>query len=482
VSTDLGAGEVHALVGENGAGKSTLIKILSGYLRPDSGYVTVSGRPLAPGDVAASERAGIAVIHQESTDFPDLGIVDNVFAGRERRRALGLALDRRRMRRVCVELLDRLGVKLDLDRPVGGLSPAQRQLVAVARALSCDSRMLIMDEPTSSLSGREVERLFAIVRQLRASGVGILYVSHNLDEVFSLADRVTVLRDGRWVETRPIGEVTRDGLVRSMVGRELSATGDVSEGRRKPGPARLEVKRLTRRPAFEDVSFAVHGGEILGLAGLVGAGRSEVARAIFGIDPPGSGKVLVSGRPIAPASVGASMQAGIALVPEDRQHQGLVLALSVRDNLVMAIRRKLTRWGLISPSRERAVADRIVADLSVRAASTAAPAESLSGGNQQKLVLGKWLATRPDVLILDEPTRGIDVGAKHEIHELIRGLAAGGSAVLLISSDLPELLSLGDRIVVMRAGRIAGELGRDEASQERVLALALAGGEAEVPA
>jgi rhamnose transport system ATP-binding protein len=481
VSLDIAAGEVHALCGENGAGKSTLIKILTGSVMPEAGRVLVNGRAMKLGDVRASESAGIAVIHQESVAFPHLSSFDNIFVGREPRKVGGLFLDRAKMRAETRALLQRLGEAdaFDPARPVGELSVAQRQMVGMARALSQDCRLLIMDEPTASLSERETRVLFNLIRQFRQQGVSILYVSHRLDEIFELSDTVTVFRDGRHVTTEPIGEMNKDKLIQLMVGRELlqvdheARDGGGAVGGPVGGKVLLEVRNLARHGVFRDVSFQVRAGEIVGMAGLVGAGRSEVARVIFGADRADSGEVLVDGSPLRGSSVRQSMSRGIAMVPEDRQHLGLVLQLPVGANLTLPILRNLTTLGLTSASREREVIATLMKDLGVKAASPAVPAQTLSGGNQQKLVIGKWLATRPRVLILDEPTRGVDVGAKAEVHKLVRKLAEQGMATLLISSDLPEVLAMSDRILVMQSGRIAGELSRDQATQERVLALAI---------
>jgi rhamnose transport system ATP-binding protein len=473
VSLDIAAGEVHAVVGENGAGKSTLIKILSGTYAPDSGEVLVGNVRLRPGDVAASEAAGIAVVHQEPTSFPHLSAEDNIFVGREPRRLAGLALDRPRMRRETMALMDRLGERVDPRAPVGELPYAQRQMVAIARALARQCRLLIMDEPTASLSAREAEVLLRIIRGLRDSGLSVLYVSHRLEEVFELADRVTVLRDGRLVRTCRTAEVKRDGLIRLMVGRELV---DYAGGPWQPphtGEVLLEVRGLGRRGEFADVSFSVRAGEIVGLAGLVGAGRSEVARAIFGIDRPDAGSVMVAGRALAPGSPGEAIRRGVALVPEDRQRFGIILPMTVAANLTLAAMGQLARWIFRSTRRESDLAEHLIKQLGVRTEGPDVAAETLSGGNQQKVVIGKWLAVRPRVFLLDEPTAGVDVAAKAEVHRFIRQLAAGGCAAVLISSELPEILSISDRILVMRAGAIVGELAHAEATQEKVLAMAL---------
>jgi len=471
VGLTLAPGEAHALLGENGAGKSTFIKCLSGAVRPDGGEVRVDGAALPPGDLRAAEAAGIVALHQESTAFPHLSAVDNIFVGREPRRVLGL-LDRPRMEREARALLERLGERIDLRRPLEELPLAQRQMVGIARALSHQSRLLILDEPTASLSARETQTLFRIIRQLQGEGVAVLYISHRLEEVYALASRVTVLRDGRMVGTYPLADLGRDELVRRMVGRELLAE-ERPETPAAEGAVLLDVRGLGRTGRFQDVSFSLRAGEIVGLAGLIGAGRSEVAQAIFGIETPTSGTVTVRGEALPPGSVPAALTRGVALVPEDRQQQGLVLSLSVGQNLLLAVQGSLTAAGFRSARREQAVVTGLMQGLAVKAAGPDVPANTLSGGNQQKLSLGKWLATKPRVLLLDEPTRGVDVGAKAEVYRLIRQLARDGMATLVISSDLPEILALSDRILVMREGRLAGEMPRAGATEEKILALAL---------
>jgi len=474
VGLTLAPGEVHALLGENGAGKSTFIKCLSGAVRPDAGEVRVDGALLPLGDLRAAEAAGIVALHQESTAFPHLSAVDNIFVGREPHRAFGL-LDRPRMEREARGLMERLGENLDLHRPLEELSLASRQMVGLARALSHQSRLLILDEPTASLSARETQTLFRIIRQLQSEGVAVLYISHRLEEVYALASRVTVLRDGRLVGTYPLADLGRDELVRRMVGRELLAEerpGAPESG----GEVLLDVRGLGRTGQFQDVSFSLRAGEIVGLAGLIGAGRSEVAQSIFGVETPTVGTVTVGGAALRPGSVPDALAHGVALVPEDRQQQGLVLPLSVGQNLLLAVQGSLTAAGFRSPGREKAVVTGLMQSLGVKAAGPDVPANTLSGGNQQKLSVGKWLATKPRVLLLDEPTRGVDVGAKAEVYHLIRQLAREGMATLVISSDLPEILALSDRILVMREGRIAGEVPRMGATEEKILALALPGG------
>jgi len=479
VGFDIEAGEVHALCGENGAGKSTLNKVLCGAVLPDSGEVEIDGVRLKLGSVSLSEQAGIAIVHQESVAFPYLGADDNVFIGHEPTKALGLWLDRRAMRNRVSQILEGLGESFDPSRPLNELSVAQRQMVGIARALSRKCKLLILDEPTSSLSEKETEALFRVVRQLKREGVSILYVSHRLAEVFELADRVTVLRDGAYVGTMKIQDVDTQGLIQLMVGREVAFE---KSGGSTGAEEALNVRNLSLRGAYSDVSFDVRAGEVVGLAGLVGAGRSEVAQAICGIRPATSGTLTVFGREEKIRSLEDAMNLGIGYVPEDRQHQGLALPMSVTENLTLASLKNVSSGLFLSQAKESALAQAQIRALSVKAESPNSPVESLSGGNQQKVLLGKWLARNPRILILDEPTRGVDVGAKAEVHRFIEGLKAQGIAIILISSELPELLALSDRIVVMREGRVAGEVDGKSATQERILELALPEEQAERPA
>ncbi|MFJ1742253.1 sugar ABC transporter ATP-binding protein [Streptomyces microflavus] len=469
VSLDLFPGEVHALAGENGAGKSTLIKTLAGVHRPDAGRVLLDGEPTVFTGPADARDAGIAVIYQEPTLFPDLSIAENIFMGRQPRRALG-RIDHRATRAATAALMRRLGVALDPDRPARGLSIADQQIVEIAKALSFDARVLIMDEPTAALTGSEVARLFGVVRTLRDQGAALLFISHRLEEIFRICGRVTTLRDGALISSEPLEGMTEEDLVRRMVGRDLDELYPKQEV--AAGPVALSVRRLTREGVFTDVSFDVRCGEIVGLAGLVGAGRTEVARAVFGVDRWDAGEVEVAGRALTNGAPSTAMTAGLALVPEDRRAQGLVMDLSIERNIGLTGLRTTVRAGMMDRGAERSRSLDWAVKLQVKYARMADTVATLSGGNQQKVVLAKWLATGPSVLIVDEPTRGIDVGTKAEVHRLLSQLAADGVAVLMISSDLPEILGMADRVLVMHEGRLTAEIPRSEATEETVMAAA----------
>ncbi len=469
VSIDLYGGEAHALLGENGAGKSTLVKIMAGVHRPDAGELRLDGTPRAFHSPGEAQAAGIAIIYQEPTLFPDLTVAENVLMGRQPRARLG-RIDHRLMRAQVAGILADLGVSLDPARPVRGLSIADQQLVEIAKALSTGARVLIMDEPTAALTGQETERLFRVVRALRARGAAILFITHRLEEAFQECQRVTIMRDGAWVDGGPVQRFDTDTVVRRMVGRELGEL--YPRGDAQVGDVALEVQGLSRKGLYRGVSFTVRRGEIVGLAGLVGAGRSEVARAVFGVDAYDAGSVRVNGTPVAPHRPEAAMRAGMGLVPEDRRQQGLVMDLSIERNANLAILNRLRSGLLMNRAAERENAQRWTSRLQLKAGSLTDAVSTLSGGNQQKVVLAKWLATNPSVLIVDEPTRGIDVGAKAEVHRTLAELAASGLAVLMISSDLPEVLGMADRVLVMREGELVGELPRAQASEEAVMYLA----------
>jgi rhamnose transport system ATP-binding protein len=469
VSIDLYGGEVHGLVGENGAGKSTLVKILAGVYRPDSGQLLVNGEPAAVHSPAAARAAGIAVIYQEPTLFPDLTAAENIFMGRQPLRR-GRRIDTRQMRAQAGKLFEQLGVRLDPGRICRGLSIADQQIIEIAKALSLEARVIVMDEPTAALSAAEVARLFDVARTLRASGAAVLFISHRLEEVFEICQRVTVMRDGREVLTSMLDGLTADDLVRAMVGRKLEerASGRLSA----PGERVLQVSRLTREGVFTDISFDVRAGEIVAMSGLVGAGRSEVARAIFGIDSYDAGSVTVHGRPLRKSSPTSAMAAGVGFVPEDRRQQGLVMDMSVQQNMALASLSRLRHLGLISARSERNFAADWALKLRVKFGRLTDPVSPLSGGNQQKVVLAKWLGRNPSLLIVDEPTRGIDIATKAEVHRLLSELARNGVAILMISSELPEVLRVGDRILVMREGRLVADYARSDASEEKIMSAA----------
>jgi ABC-type sugar transport system ATPase subunit len=462
-------GEVNALVGENGAGKSTLIKLLAGFYAADDGEIRVGGRPLAA-DPAAAHQAGVATIHQDHQLIPSMTVAENIMLGHWPGR-FGIVSRRAQDRRAAAALAQ---VAPDVS-PLAlarRLSPAEGQLVEIARALSEDARVVIMDEPTTSLSPREIDRLFAVVRQLQARSIGIVFVSHWLDEVFRIADRITVLRDGRLVGSRLAGELDQDRVIRMMVGRAVQKV--VTAGR-KPGDVVLAVRNLSRAGVLHDISFEVRAGEIVALAGLVGAGRSELANCIFGVDRYEAGSVLVDGRSVRQGDPVSAMRAGIGLIPEDRRRQALIPQLSVSANATLAVLERVAPGGVISRARETDIVETARRSLSIRMPSASAPVSTLSGGNQQKVVIARWLARAPRLLILDEPTKGVDVGAKAEISDIIVRLARSGTAILLISSELPEVLALADRALVMRGGRIRGEVPRHAMSSEAIMNLAATG-------
>ena len=469
VSFDVAAGEAHALVGENGAGKSTLLKILSGSLRPDSGELCLDGRPIAlarPRDALAH---GIGIVHQEMLAFPDLTVTANIFAGRELTR--GGVLREREMRDRTRSLLGRLHIPVSPGDLAGSLSAAYRQLVQVARALAFDCRILALDEPTTSLTDAEVDHLFRVLADLKSRGTTLIYVSHRLPEVFALCDRITVLRDGSHAGTFDRAATRADAIVRAMVGRDLPPRVAAGAGPRPSDQPRLAIDRLTRRPCFEDVSLMIRPGEIVCLFGLVGSGRSELLETLFALHAPDAGAVMIDGVACNFAAPRDAARAGLALVPEDRQQQGLFFNLDLRHNLVLP--RETARSSLVvRPRAERADAQAMIRDWGIKTPGPDRFPDSLSGGNQQKVVAARWLAMRPRILLLDEPTKGVDVGAKFEIHEIIRRQAREGMACLIASSDLPEVLELAHRIVVMREGRIQGEIAGERADEESVMRLA----------
>ena len=459
-------GSIHALVGENGAGKSTLIKVVAGVHRRDGGDFRLAGQTADFASTAQAKAAGVAVIYQEPTLFPDLSVTENIFMGRHR---LGAArrIDRAAMYAEAEGLFTRLGVHIDPRRPAEGLSIADQQIIEIAKAISLDARLLIMDEPTAALSGVEVERLFAVARSLRDEGRALVFISHRFDEVFSLCDMVTVMRDGEYISTHKVSETNVDEIVAAMVGREVAELFPKTAA--EIGAPVLEVEGLNSTGVFRDVSFTVRAGEIVGLAGLVGAGRSEIARAVFGVDGYESGVVRVNGIDVPPRNPRAAIKAGMAFIPEDRRKQGLVIDASVTRNVAGVIRQGLAKAGLLSAAAENKAAGPWASRLEVKTSALDMTAATMSGGNQQKVVIAKWLATSPKLLIIDEPTRGIDIGTKSEVHRLLSELAGQGLAILMISSELPEVLGMADRVLVVCEGRITADLDRDEATPETVM-------------
>jgi rhamnose transport system ATP-binding protein len=472
VSFDLHAGEVHALVGENGAGKSTLIKVMTGAISPDAGTIAIGGRTHASMNPHAAHVAGIAAVYQQPALFAHLSVAENIALGRAGAARQGWRVDWRQRRERSRALLARVGATLDPDRPVETLSMPEQQLVEIARALGSDARVFIMDEPTASLGEQEVAALLTAVRRLREDGAGVVYISHRLEEVAAIADRVTVLRDGQSVGTFDAAALPRDEMVRLMVGRPMTDVYPLRAQTR--GAVALELQHVGHAPSgLHDVSLTLHAGEILGLAGLVGSGRTELAEVIFGLRPADAGRILLRGTPVRIATPADAIAHGLAYVPEDRRRHGVILDMPIDANVSLASLSAVTRRGLIDRAAEVAAAARFVDRLQIKTASVHAEARTLSGGNQQKVAVARWLATRPAILVVDEPTQGVDVGAKAEIHQLMAELAAGGLAILMISSELPEVLGMSDRIAVMRGGTIAAVLERDAATQDRVLAVAL---------
>lgn len=467
VDFDICPGEVHALVGENGAGKSTLIKVITGVHQPDAGEIIFQGQPVTFPDPLMALQRGIAAIYQEPSLFPDLDIAENIFMGHQPFDPITRRIDWQKVYSEAGRLLEDLAIDLDPRTRTRGLSVADQQMVEIAKALSFNAQVLIMDEPTSALTPREVTELFRIVRKLRDAGTAIVFISHRLEEAFELADRITVLRDGHYVGTEDVKEITPDDVIRMMVGRTLADLFPKQEVER--GEPSLRVEKLTKASAFHDVSFELHRGEILGLAGLIGAGRSDVARAIFGVEPADGGRIWLNGREAHIQNAQQALAAGIAYVPEDRQQQGLVLPMTITHNVTLPILQTFAELGWVDRAAEERTAGEYAKRLDVRAAGLWQEVRQLSGGNQQKVVLAKWLATRPRILILDEPTRGIDVGTKAAVHELMSRLAAEGMAILMISSELPEILGMSDRILVMYEGRITGHFTRNEATQEQIM-------------
>ncbi|MEW8985428.1 MAG: sugar ABC transporter ATP-binding protein [Bacillus sp. (in: firmicutes)] len=472
VDFNLREGEVHALMGENGAGKSTLMNILTGLHARDKGTILIDGKETYFANPKEAERQGIAFIHQELNIWPDMTVVDNLFIGKEMSSNWGL-LKSKEMKALAIEQFKRLSVDIPLNMEAGQCSVGQQQMIEIAKALLTDTKVIIMDEPTSALTEREIQKLFEVIRSLKQEGVSIVYISHRMEEIFEICDRITVMRDGRTVDTKAIPETNFDEVVKKMVGRELTERFPA----RNPSPAEvvLEVEHATRKGWFKDVSFKVRQGEIVGFSGLMGSGRTEIMRALFGLDRLDQGEVRMFGKKVVIRKPVDAVNHGIGFITEDRKDEGLVLDFSVRENMVLPSISGFTKKGLISTQSEKLFVDALIKRLQIKTHSAETAAGNLSGGNQQKVVIAKWIGIGPKLLILDEPTRGVDVGAKREIYQLMNELTGHGVAIIMVSSELPEVLGMSDRIVVVHEGRITGELNKAEATQEKIMTLATGG-------
>lgn len=472
VSFDLVTGEVHALMGENGAGKSTLMNLLTGLYSLDQGTIQIDGKETAFKNPKEAEQHGIAFIHQELNIWPDMTVLENLFIGKEIYTKLGL-LDTKKMKVLAQTQLDRLSVNLSLDQEAGSCSVGQKQMIEIAKALMTDAKVIIMDEPTAALTEREIEKLFQVIESLKKEGVSIVYISHRMEEIFAICDRITIMRDGKTVDTKAIPETNFHEVVKKMVGREL--TDRYPERTPSTGDIVLEVKQATKKGQFQDISFSVKAGEIVGVAGLMGAGRTEMMRSLFGLDPLDQGEIWVHGKKAVIKKPSDAVKLGIGFITEDRKDEGLMLDASIRENIGLPNLKSFSPKGLIDKKNEQDFVDLLIKRLMIKTASSDISARSLSGGNQQKVVIAKWIGIQPKVLILDEPTRGVDVGAKREIYQLMNELTDRGVAILMVSSELPEILGMSDRVLVIHEGTISGELDKTEATQERIMTLATGG-------
>ena len=461
-------GEVHALMGENGAGKSTLIKVVSGAIKPNGGTILYEGKEYDSMTPALSKKLGIGVIYQEFNLVPDLSVAENIFLGQKL--TSGFSINRKLMNQRAKELMDSFGIDIDVTKDVKSLTVAYQQLVEITKTISSNVKVLIMDEPSAPLTNREIDAMFGIVRKLKAQGVAIIYISHRMEEIFALADRITVMRDGKYVGTKMASEIDNNGLIKMMVGRDLDEQYPTVE--KEIGEVALEVNRLCTDALLKDISFQVHKGEILGLAGLVGAGRTETARAIFGADSKSSGEIRIHGKTVQIHSPKDAIKDGIALIPEDRKKHGALLEMTIRDNISFIAVKSISKAGFVDRNADKNMAEKYIKELSIKTPSMEQLTRNLSGGNQQKVVLAKSLASNSDIIIFDEPTRGIDVGAKKEIYVLMNELAKKGMAIIMISSEMQELLGMSDRIIVMHEGKMMGELKKEDATQEKILELA----------
>ncbi|KRF09782.1 sugar ABC transporter ATP-binding protein [Paenibacillus sp. Soil787] len=474
VDFTLHRGEVHALMGENGAGKSTLMKILGGIYTKDSGSITVNGNVYDIASPSMAQNLGIVIIHQELNMVPHLTVMENIFLGREFTYGKSKLINWRRMRQESHRYLSQLGLNIDPGTLVNELSVGQQQMVEIAKALSMQAEILVLDEPTAALTDREIEALFLVIASLKEKGVGMIYISHRMEEIFRICDQVTVMRDGHYIGTEYIANTTMDHLVKMMVGREIKDR--FPKVKVTLGEEKLTVGGLTQKGKLHDISLTVRAGEIVGIAGLMGAGRTELAKALFGVTPIDRGTISINGKPVSIHKPIDAIHAGIGLITEDRKDEGLLLPLSVNDNLALPNLKILSSFGFMNRSKERELSDSMIKKLLIKTPNSEQKVGSLSGGNQQKVVIGKWLATSPQVLILDEPTRGVDIGAKKEIYDLMNELVSQGVAILMISSELPEVLGMSDRILVMHEGKISGEFTQEEATQEKIMLSATGGG------
>ncbi|MGD7050166.1 sugar ABC transporter ATP-binding protein [Rossellomorea marisflavi] len=472
VDVHIRGGEVHALMGENGAGKSTLMNILTGLHKKDQGTITIDGVEKTFDNPKQAEEFGIAFIHQELNIWPEMTVLDNLFINKEPITSFGL-IQTQKMKAVAKKQFDRLAISIPLHKEAGKCSVGEQQMIEIAKALMTDAKVIIMDEPTAALTDREIEKLFDVIRSLKESGVSIVYISHRMEEIFTICDTITVMRDGRTVDTTPIPETNFNDVVRKMVGREL--TDRFPERNSNPGATILEVKGLTRKGVFENVSFQVREGEIVGVSGLMGAGRTEIMRTIFGLDGKYEGDILVAGKNVTVKNPNQAVELGLGFITEDRKEEGLILDFSIKDNIVLPSLFSFTKNGMIKDKQEEEFVELLIKRLTIKTESAMTSAKNLSGGNQQKVVIAKWIGIGPKVLILDEPTRGVDVGAKREIYQLMNELTDRGVAIIMVSSELPEVLGMSDRVIVIHEGRVSGEVTGKEATQEKIMTLATGG-------
>jgi ribose transport system ATP-binding protein len=472
VDFELKGGEVHALMGENGAGKSTMMNVLTGLHSRDQGTITIDGKETYFNNPKEAEKYGVTFIHQELNIWPEMTVLENMFIGKELRNSFGL-LKTAEMKALAKQQFNRLEVSIPLDKVAGSCSVGEQQMIEIAKALLTDAKVIIMDEPTAALTEKEIRKLFEVIASLKKEGVSMVYISHRMEEIFTICDRITVMRDGKTVDTKPIPETNFDEVVKKMVGRELTDRFPKREA--TPGETVLQVKGLTNKKSFHDISFSVRAGEIVGVSGLMGAGRTEIMRGIFGLDSIDRGEVLLNGKKVSIKSPSQAVKLGIGFITEDRKDEGLVLDFSIKENIALPILSSFAPKGVINEKSEADFVHMLIKRLTVKTESAETRVGDLSGGNQQKVVIAKWIGISPKVLILDEPTRGVDVGAKREIYQLMNELTDRGVAIIMVSSELPEVLGMSDRILVVHEGKITGELKKEEATQEKIMTLATGG-------